>query len=235
MTHLVLVEDDERMGGLLKFFLEGKGFQVRWEKNGPAGLQAIHEHAPDLVILDLMLPGYDGMEVCRRVRPTYAGPILMLTASQADVNEISALDLGIDDYLTKPFRKRVLEARIRALLRRASAPATTQIAAQGPPDLVFGDLRLAVGQREALLDGAPLQLTEAEFELLWLLARRAGEVTPRDEIYAALKGGHYQNFDRAIDMRISVLRKKLDDATAPYRFIKTVRGKGYLFSAGPYG
>ncbi|MBO1320824.1 response regulator transcription factor [Acanthopleuribacter pedis] len=230
MAELVLVEDDERMGKLLCFFLEGKGFRVHWEKNGPMGVSAIQTREPDLVILDLMLPGFDGMEVCRRVRPGYSGPILMLTASQADANEVGALNLGIDDYLTKPFRKQVLEARLRALLRRAAATPNKEPA---PSDIVVGDLTMVVGRREVTLAGTRLNLTNAEYELLWFLARRPGQLITREEIYAALIGAQYQHFDRAVDMRISALRKKLDDTRAPYRFIKTVRGKGYLFGSTP--
>lgn len=225
LADLVLVEDDERMGKLLSFFLEGKGFRVHWEKNGPMGVAAVTERQPDLVILDLMLPGFDGMEVCRRIRPEYSGPILMLTASQADANEVGALNLGIDDYLTKPFRKQVLEARLRALLRRAGGTTVE------PTDITVDNLTIKTGRREVTLAGELLNLTSAEYDLLCLLARQPGRLVTRDEIYATLIGAEYQNFDRAVDMRISVLRKKLKDTRSPYRFIKTVRGKGYLFGA----
>ncbi|MDJ0842217.1 MAG: response regulator transcription factor [Acidobacteriota bacterium] len=228
MSRLVLVEDDERMGVLLSRFLEGNGHTVHWEKDGPSGLEGILRHTPDLVILDLMLPGIDGLEVCRRVRPSYTGPILMLTACDDDISEVSALDLGIDDYLTKPFRARILAARIRALLRRGGSAPVSGADTETPQDLTVGNLKLAIGTREAFLAGIDLQLTESEFELLWLLARKAGAVVSRDAIYAELKGSDYQGFDRAIDMRISMLRKKLNDSKPPYRCIKTVRGKGYL-------
>ena len=226
MTRLLLIEDDERMGSLLKRYLESQDFQVVWKKDGLSGVQGIEGWQPDLVILDLMLPGFDGLEVCRRVRPDYRGPILMLTASDNDHNEIHALDLGIDDYLTKPFRTRVLSARIRALLRRVVAPTTTS-SPDTPIPLTIGDLRILAEKREVYLGDTALPFTESEFELLWLLARHAGSVVSREDLYATLKGSAYQGFDRAIDMRISALRKKLNDSP-PYRYIKTIRGKGYL-------
>lgn len=230
MTRILLVEDDARMGNLLCRFLLGHGYQVQWERDGPRGCQAILDKKPELVILDLMLPGMDGLEICKQIRPGYGGPILMLTANDNDLNHINALDLGIDDYLLKPFRAKILAARIRALLRRAPQSRAVIEDLSEASTITIGTLHLSLAQREANWENHRLDLTESEFELLWLLADQVGQVVSREAIYAALFGTTYQDYDRAIDMRISSLRKKLGDDRPPYQLIKTIRGKGYQLS-----
>ena len=176
------------------------------------------------MILDLMLPGEDGLAICRRVRPNFAGPIMMLTAHTDDLDQVLGLEMGADDYVPKPVQPRVLLARMRALLRRADAPAP-----DGEMRLKFENLEIDNATREAWLSGERIDLTSAEFDLLWLLARNAGRVLTREEIFSDLRGIKYDGQDRSIDVRVSRIRPKIgDDPNQPHR-IKTVRSKGYLF------
>lgn len=221
--HVLIIEDDERLASLTGDYLRANGFEVSLEPDGAKGVERILELQPDLVILDLMLPGEDGLSICRRVRSGYKGPILMLTARTDDSGHIEGLEMGADDYVAKPVQPRVLLARMRALLRR-SEPDETE-----PQRLSFGRLEVDNGRREAWLDGQPVELTSAEFDLLWLLATNAGRVLTREEIFVQLRGIEYDGQDRSIDVRVSRIRPKVgDDPHHPQR-IKTVRSKGYLF------
>lgn len=227
-SSILLVEDDERLADLTAEYLRKNGFGVAIEGNGSAAEKRILEERPDLVVLDIMLPGQDGFAVCRAVRPHYDGIILMLTARDEDIDQILGLELGADDYITKPVPPRLLLARIKALLRRAQ-PAAGDDAAEGD-SLIFGNFRISQQTRSATLAGVQIDLTTAEFDLLWLLARHAGSILSRDDLLLQLRGIGFDGLDRSIDARISRLRKKLnDDPENPAR-IKTVRGKGYLFS-----
>ncbi|MCW1248281.1 winged helix-turn-helix domain-containing protein, partial [Pseudomonas sp. SAICEU22] len=179
-----------------------------------------------LVILDLMLPGEDGLSICRKVRERYDGPILMLTARTDDSDQIQGLDLGADDYVCKPVRPRLLLARIQALLRR-SEPEPAVPAKQRR--LEFGPLVVDDALREAWLLGNGIELTSAEFDLLWLLVSNAGRILSREEIFTALRGIGYDGQDRSIDVRISRIRPKIGDDPDHPRLIKTIRSKGYLF------
>ncbi|MBB3191464.1 winged helix-turn-helix domain-containing protein [Halomonas cerina] len=222
--HVLIIEDDERLAGLTRDYLEANGFRVTLESDGARGVERILSLQPDLVILDLMLPGEDGLSICRRVRADYPGPILMLTARTDDMDQVLGLEMGADDYVPKPVQPRVLLARMRALLRRAE-PAE----AGGETRLTFRDLEIDSATREAWLDGERIDLTSAEFDLLWLLASHAGRVLTREEIFAQLRGIKYDGQDRSIDVRVSRIRPKIgDDPHQPHR-IKTVRSKGYLF------
>ncbi|GKW48683.1 response regulator [Halomonas sp. NCCP-2165] len=219
--HVLIVEDDERLADLTRDYLEANGFRVSVEADGAKGVARILELQPDLVILDLMLPGEDGLSICRRVRGDYQGPILMLTARTDDMDQVLGLEMGADDYVPKPVQPRVLLARMRALLRRAEA--------SGEAQLRFRDLAIDSATREAWLNGERIDLTSAEFDLLWLLASNAGRVLTREEIFAQLRGIKYDGQDRSIDVRVSRIRPKIgDDPNQPHR-IKTVRSKGYLF------
>ena len=224
MEHVLIIEDDERLAELTRDYLESNGFKVTIEGEGSRGVEQILALQPDLVILDLMLPGEDGLSICRRVRPDYAGPILMLTARTDDMDQVLGLEMGADDYVPKPVQPRVLLARMRALLRRA------EIADQsGESRLNFGNLEVDSATREAWLEGERIDLTSAEFDLLWLLASNAGRVLTREEIFNNLRGIKYDGQDRSIDVRVSRIRPKIgDDPNHPHR-IKTVRSKGYLF------
>ena len=227
-ARILLVEDDERLAQLTAEYLTRNDLAVDIESRGDRAEERILAEQPDLVILDVMLPGKDGFEVCRGVRARYRGVILMLTARDEDFDQILGLELGADDYIAKPVQPRVLLARIKALLRRLPGPgdAGTDNAEQ----MVFGQFAISQSTRTATLAGAPIDLTTAEFDLLWLLATHAGNVLSRDDLLQELRGIGFDGLDRSIDARISRLRKKLnDDPENPTR-IKTVRGKGYLFS-----
>jgi len=231
--HILIVEDDERLAGLTKEYLESNGLEVSVEGDGAVAVDRIKTEKPDLVILDLMLPGEDGLSICRLVRPYYAGPIIMLTARDDDLDQVLGLEMGADDYLAKPVRPRVLLARIRALLRRVkdggAAEGVESQDASGQDRVSFANLTVDNGMREAWLDEEPIDLTSAEFDLLWLLTSNAGRVLSREEIFTALRGIEYDGQDRSIDVRISRIRPKIGDDPLQPKRIKTVRSKGYLF------
>jgi DNA-binding response OmpR family regulator len=226
----LLIDDDARLGALVAEYLGKHEIDVTVVGDGERGLAALRDGRFDVVLLDLMLPGADGLEVCRRIRglPQLARvPIIMLTAKGEDVDRIVGLELGADDYLPKPFNPRELLARMRAVLRRSAAAATT-----GPAAAHFraGDLEIDFEAREVTLGGQRQVLTHYEFELLATLARAAGRPLSREQLLDALKGTEYEAFDRSIDVHISKLRQKLEaDSKAP-RLIKTVRGVGYLLA-----
>ncbi|WP_163558317.1 winged helix-turn-helix domain-containing protein [Halomonas sp. NO4] len=222
--HVLIIEDDERLATLTRDYLEANGFRVTLEADGARGVEHIVALQPDLVILDLMLPGEDGLSICRRARTDYSGPILMLTARTDDMDQVLGLEMGADDYVAKPVQPRVLLARMRALLRRSESSE-----AAGGMRLTFGNLEIDSATREAWLYGDRIELTSAEFDLLWLLASNAGRVLSREEIFSQLRGIKYDGQDRSIDVRVSRIRPKIgDDPNHPHR-IKTVRSKGYLF------
>ncbi|WP_329601993.1 response regulator transcription factor [Sansalvadorimonas verongulae] len=224
--HILIVEDDERLASLTREYLENNGLTVSVEHDGAKAVDRILDENPDLVVLDLMLPGEDGVSICRRVRTDFQNPILMLTARTDDLDEVLGLEMGADDYVAKPVRPRVLLARIRALLRR-SAPVQEEVSEKGR--LEFGDLVVDVAMREAWLKDTNIELTSAEFDLLWLLSSNAGRVLSREEIFEKLRGIEYDGQDRSIDVRVSRIRPKIGDDPMHPRMIKTVRSKGYLF------
>ncbi|UXY16904.1 response regulator [Chitiniphilus purpureus] len=225
MIKIMLIEDDLRLARLIADFLDNHGYAVSCEHRGDTAVSAVHRLNPDLVVLDMMLPGKDGLEICRELRQHSHVPILMLTAREEDIDQILGLESGADDYVVKPVEPRVLLARIRALLRRQSAPASTL-----PDRLQFGHFAIDSGTRSVTLHGALVDTGTAEFELLWLLASNAGRVLSRDMILTSLRGVGYDGLDRSVDVGVSKLRKKLDDDPREPRRIKTVWGKGYLFS-----
>ncbi len=229
---VLIVEDDERLADLTREYLESNGLIVSVEANGAHAVERIRKEQPDIVVLDLMLPGEDGLSICRRARPFYQGPILMLTARTDDLDQVLGLEMGADDYISKPVRPRVLLARIRALLRRVNDKSQDD-AESGPTEepvrLQFNDLVVDRSMREAWLNEASIDLTSAEFDLLWLLASSAGRVLSREEIFTALRGIEYDGQDRSIDVRVSRIRPKIGDDPVHPRRIKTVRSKGYLF------
>ncbi len=233
---ILLIEDDVRLSTLIQEYLQQQTMTVSIEHRGDMACQRIISESPDLVVLDLMLPGLNGLEICKAVRPKYPGPILMLTARDEDIDQVVGLEIGADDYVTKPVQPRVLLARIRALLRRFPKQAP-QIMQPGNDtnDIRYGYFRISATAREAWLDDNVLDLTTNEFELLWLLASHAGEVLTRETILEQLRGIDYDGLDRSVDIRVSRLRKKLKDNTSrPFR-IKTIRGKGYLFVKEAWG
>ena len=226
---VLLVEDDQELATMVADFLSPHGFAVTIEGRGDAAAQRVHEVAPDAVILDVNLPGLNGFEVCRQIRGTFQGPIMILTARGDEVDEVIGLEVGADDYMTKPVRPRALLARLRVHLRKV-----TPGEGESPANRIeAGLLVVDASRRSAELAGESLDLTTAEFDLLWLLAQHIGQVLSRSDIYQELHGFHYDGVDRSIDLRVSRLRKKLgDDPHKPQR-IKSVRGVGYMLSVEP--
>ena len=228
---ILLVEDDIRLSALVVEYLERNGLKVETEFRGDTAVQRILELKPDLVVLDLMLPGLDGFEVCKQVRIGYDGPILMLTARDEDIDQVVGLEIGADDYVVKPAPPRLLLARIRALLRRTALTDEAAQVSVEVQELSFGLLKIMRNSRTVSRDEKVIEFTTTEFDLLWLLAINAGNILSRDQISETLTGLEYDGLDRSIDIRISRLRKLLlDDPTKP-KGIKTVRGQGYLFVA----
>ncbi len=223
---VLIVEDDERLAELTREYLQANGLTVSIESDGSRAAARILAERPALVVLDLMLPGEDGLSICRKVRSGgYDGPIMMLTARSDETDQVLGLELGADDYVLKPVRPRVLLARIRALLRRRE----TGDSQEEPQRLEFGPLVIDKAMREAWLSERAIELTGAEFDLLWLLASNAGRILSREEIFTSLRGIGYDGQDRSIDVRISRIRPKIGDDPMHPRLIKTVRSKGYLF------
>ncbi|CAB3816269.1 Transcriptional regulatory protein RstA [Achromobacter animicus] len=224
MTKALLVEDDAKLARLIAQFLEQHGFNVVQAYRGDHAVDAFRRHEPAITILDLMLPGRDGLQVCRDLRAFSSAPILMLTAREDDVDQILGLESGADDYVIKPVEPRVLLARIRALMRRHNQ------AEMQPELLVFGPLSIDRQTRAVELAGAEVDLTTLEFEMLWALASQAGQVLTRDDLLNAVRGIEFNGLDRTVDVCISKLRRKLDDDPRDPARIKTIWGKGYLFS-----
>jgi two-component system OmpR family response regulator/two-component system response regulator RstA len=228
MTHVLLVEDDERLSQLIVSYLQNQGFKLTRLANGEKLLAIIKHTPPDIVVLDVMLPGDNGFTLCRTIRPFYSGPLLFMTAKGDDFDQVMGLEIGADDYIIKPLEPRVLLARINALLRRANHKVSSS---QSPAKLVFGQLIIDRNTRSALLKGRDVQLTSHEFDMLWKLAENASTLVERSVLYDELIGREYDGLDRSADVRISRLRKKLEDNPLhPYR-IKTIWGKGFFFVA----
>jgi DNA-binding response OmpR family regulator len=230
-SHILLVEDDIALAQWIEDYLLAREFNVTCCHRGDDAVTLIQTLNPDLVLLDGMLPGMDGLDVCKTVRPEFTNPIIMITARDEEIDEVLGLEMGADDYMTKPIRARALLARIRLALRRTVVIEKVEVA---PPinehQLVFNALIINSQSRSVSLNDALVKLSSNEFDVLWLLAKKAGEVVSRESLVTDLRGFDYDGFDRSIDLRVSRLRKKLgDDSTNPYR-IKTIWGKGYLFA-----
>ena len=228
-SRLLMIEDDGRLARMVGEYLVESGFAFAHAADGLSGLARLQEEAPDLVILDLMLPDIDGLDVCRRIRALPGDgartPILMLTAKGDPMDRIVGLELGADDYLPKPFEPRELVARIRAVLRRHHEGPSA--AAQA---LRFGSLEIDRDARTVSVRGAACELTSYQFDLLVALAERAGRVLTRDQIMEAVRGRELEAFDRSIDVHMGRIRAAIeDDVKAPKRIL-TVRGVGYVFA-----
>ena len=220
---VLLIEDDSRLADMVGEYLGKAGFHVIHAESGTRGL-ALHGREPlDVVILDLMLPDTDGLDVCRQIRARSDTPILMLTARGDPMDRVVGLEMGADDYLPKPFEPRELLARLRVILRRGRA---------GPkPDLLrYGRLEIDRGAREVRLDGMPRPLTSYQFALLLALAEHAGRVMSRDALMDAVKGEQFEAFDRSIDVHVSRIRAAIEDDPRKPRRVITVRGTGYVFA-----
>ena len=238
-AHILLVEDDIDLAEWIADYLIAREFKVTTSHRGDEAVELINSLNPDIVLLDGMLPGMDGLDVCKSVRANFDNPIIMITARDEEIDEVLGLEMGADDYITKPVRARVLLARIRGLLRRekkirtdnttkAIQPSVEALEAQGI--LQFSGLVISEQARSVHLDDELIKVSSNEFDVLWFLASKAGQVVSRKELVSHLRGFDYDGFDRSIDLRISRLRKKLkDDSSEPFR-IKTIWGKGYLFA-----
>jgi DNA-binding response OmpR family regulator len=224
---ILLVEDDERLAKLTACYLEGSGFVVSWATTGSQALIEATRWSFDMVLLDLMLPGKDGLEVCRELRTRLDVPIIMVTAREEEVDRVLGLDSGADDYVTKPFSSRELVSRIRAIVRRARGRV-------GPLShkLHVGPIVIDPARMSVTVEERAVVLTGYEFTVLKVLAERAGRVLSREQILDLAKGTTEEAFDRSIDIHVSRLRQKLgDDARSP-RFLKTIRGAGYMLVPG---
>ncbi len=226
MSVVLLAEDDTRLAALVKDYLGNHGHTVVVEEGGTSVVRKVKDLKPDIVILDIMLPGKDGLSICKELRPLYPGPILMLTARNADMDQVLGLEFGADDYVIKPAEPRVLLARIRALLRRYN-----YVEDEKEDVISYGNLRIEVGARKALVADREVNLSSHEFDLLFALARQAGKVLSREFLFTTVYDRPYDGLDRTIDVRVSQLRKKLGDNASQAEKIKTIWGKGYLFVA----
>jgi DNA-binding response OmpR family regulator len=232
---VLLIDDDTELARLLTDYLTSHHATVSHVIDGAAGLLRLDAGAIDVVLLDVMLPGDDGFEVCRKIRARFAVPIVMLTARGNDDDRIVGLELGADDYLPKPFNPRELLARIRAVLRRARPRPEGPDAKDGAAEkITVGNLVLSPAEMSVAKDGKPVPLTSFEFRVLHELAKRAGEPLPRADLASALTGERYDpSVDRSLDVHISHLRQKLEDDPRDPRRIKTVRGVGYMLVRPP--
>lgn len=237
-ARILVVEDEPKIADMVAYALGKDGHRCRVALDGPAGLAAFAAEAPDLVVLDLMLPGLDGLAVCRQLRARSAVPILMLTARTGEADKVAGLDGGADDYLTKPFSLAELKARVRALLRRAApVPAPGGDRAEDPaaPDapLALGPLAIDPASREVTVGGRPVKLTAKEFDLLWLLARHPGQVFSREQLLAKVWDGAFGGFDRTVDTHVTRLRRKIEADPGAPALLVTVWGVGYKLAVGP--
>jgi len=235
MNKVVFVEDDPEIGRLISAYLAKHDIEVIVESRGDQAEAVIEQQQPDLVLLDIMLPGKDGMTLCRDLRPHWDGPIVLLTALDSDMNHILALEMGANDYLLKTTPPAVLLARLRLHLRQhvptGTAASHEKLSSLTPHKAIrFGRLFIDPINRQVILNDENIILSTADFDLLWELATHAGQIMDRDALLKNLRGVSYDGLDRSVDVAISRLRKKLhDSATDPFR-IKTVRNKGYLFA-----
>ncbi|MDD9338979.1 envelope stress response regulator transcription factor CpxR [Providencia heimbachae] len=227
MHKILLVDDDRELTSLLKELLEMEGFNVVIAYDGEQALQQI-DSSIDLLLLDVMMPKKNGIETLKELRQLHQTPVIMLTARGSELDKVLGLELGADDYLPKPFNDRELVARIRALLRRSNWSEQTQGDNSNTPVLQVDKLQLNPGRQEASFDGEILDLTGTEFTLLYLLAQHLGQVVSREHLSQEVLGKRLTPFDRAIDMHISNLRRKLPERTDGQPWFKTLRGRGYL-------
>jgi len=226
VTRLLVVEDEESISEPLTFMLQREGFEVAVAETGTQALAEFDRHGADLVLLDLMLPELSGTEVCRQLRARGSVPVIILTARDSEVDKVVGLELGADDYVTKPFSARELVARIRAVLRRGTEPEDLPSST-----LATGPVRMDVDRHTVSVDGAPIQLPLKEFELLELLLRNAGRVLTRGQLIDRIWGSDYVGDTKTLDVHVKRLRAKIEPQPGAPRYLLTVRGLGYKFDA----
>jgi DNA-binding response OmpR family regulator len=220
VARILVVDDEPKIVQLVRDYLERAGFAVSTARDGNEALMRAHSERPDLIVLDLGLPGLDGLEVTRRLRRDSGVPIIMLTARHEETDKVVGLELGADDYVTKPFSPRELEARVRAVLRRHTGPADTEL-------LRAGDLMLDIPRLRVEVSGRPVELTATEFQLLTALARQPGRVFTRAQLLDAIHGVAFDSYERAIDAHVKNIRRKIEPDPRTPRFLLTVYGVGY--------
>jgi two-component system response regulator RstA len=222
---ILIVEDDIELAAMIRDFLNDEGYTVDHIDDGSLAINKINNDQPDLVLLDIMLPGTQGIEVARQVRDHYRGVLIMLTAKDDEITVVNSLNRGADAFLEKPVRPHILLAHIKAHLRRHTDQATNATLT-----LENHGLTLDMGKQEAYINESLLELTTAELQLLDYFITNAGQIVTRDGLYKQLRNIEYDGVDRSMDMRISTLRKKMNDEKPPYRYIKTVRRQGYMLA-----
>jgi len=228
MNKILIIDDDARLVKNVETYLADFDYHLEGALNGMEGLEKVKTFQPDLIILDLMMPKMDGLEVCREIRKENQVPIIMLTARGEESDVVAGLEVGADDYLTKPFSLRVLAARVKANLRRTTTVSST-IPSPQEAIIMRGDLTIDPSKREVYKKKAKITLTNTEFNLLWLLASQPGIVFSRDKLLDELRDRELELFDRSIDAHISNVRKKIEDSPKSPRYIVTVWGTGYKF------
>ncbi|MGN9776099.1 response regulator [Micromonospora sp. H33] len=225
MSRVLVVEDEESFSDALSYMLRKEGFEVSVAATGPSALTEFDRTGADIVLLDLMLPEMSGTEVCRQLRQRSHVPIIMVTARDSEIDKVVGLEIGADDYVTKPYSPRELVARIRAVLRRQSA----EVAESGAPTLAAGPVRMDIERHVVTVDGAAVQLPLKEFELLELLLRNAGRVLTRGQLIDRVWGADYVGDTKTLDVHVKRLRSKIEPEPSAPRYIVTVRGLGYKF------
>ena len=233
MTMVLMIDDDEKLGDLVREYLAPHGYELSLAHDGPKGLEAFENSGADLVILDVMLPGMDGFEICRRIRAASEVPVIMLTAKGEETDRIVGLELGADDYLPKPFNPRELLARMKAILRR-SVPREEETRNRSD-GMVVGPIALDPGTRRVVVRDEEVLFTTAEFDLLAVFMAAAGRVLSRDQLMERLHGSSWSYFDRSIDVHVSRIRQKIEKTPRRPALLKTVRGVGYQFVKLPPG
>ena len=232
MNRILLADDDTELCEMLQQYLETEGFAVTAVHDGEAGLAQARSGDHDLLVLDVMMPKYNGFDVLRELRKHSLMPVLMLTARDEDVDSIVGLELGADDYLPKPCNPRVLVARIRAVLRRTGTATDSEVAQEQPDVLAFDDLEMHTGSRSVAVKGSAVAMTSTEYSVLEVLLREAGHVVSKADLSQRALGRELTRYDRSIDMHLSSLRKKLGPLPNGDERIKTVRGVGYQYTLG---
>jgi DNA-binding response OmpR family regulator len=229
LAKVLVVEDERELAELVRVELTYAGHQVEIADDGPGGVAAVDRFDPDLILLDLMLPGFDGLEVTRRVRANHATPILMLTARSTEIDKVVGLELGADDYLTKPFSMRELLARVSAILRRVELIRARSVQQNASVKLSFPDLMIDIDAHDVVSQGHQVSLTATEFSLLRILASNPNRVFSREYLLEEVWGDDVTVFDRTVDSHIQRLRKKIGGSGGPGDYIETVWGVGYRF------
>ena len=227
MTRVLIVEDEVSFSDALSFMLRKEGFEVAVASDGNSGLEIFKRQGADLVLLDVMLPGISGTEVCRQLRQTSKVPIIMLTAKDGEIDKVVGLELGADDYVTKPFSSRELVARVRAVLRRQTAVEDVE---PGASELKSGPVVMDVDRHIVMVDGKGVKLPLKEFELLELLLRNAGRVLTRTQLIDRIWGSNYVGDTKTLDVHVKRIRSKIEPDPANPRYLETVRGLGYKFN-----